>query len=306
MTLPWQIGIDLGGTKIEAVLINSENLEVNRKRVYTPASGIAERYSLIIETISQLIRDISKPILNNEEYSLGIGIPGIIDPHTGIIINGSIKELTGSSFKSDIERIFNRTIALENDANCFTLAEALHGAGKGFKTVFGITLGTGCGSAFCINGKIHKGCHGSAGEFGHMCMDPSGDKCFCGNNGCIETKISGSGVEKAHFLKTGKKLKMRNIIDGSHSGDMECSETFSRFIDDFGHALGGLISLLDPDAIVLGGGLSDIDELYSLGIEKIKKYTYHPDIKTPVLKHKLGDSAGVFGAAWAGSCNSLK
>lgn len=306
MTLPWQIGVDLGGTKIEAVLMNSKDIEVSRKRVYTPPSDTANRYHHIIETISQLVGDISKPILKGEEYSLGIGIPGIIDPYTGIIINGSIRELTDSPFKSDIEKIFERTIVIENDANCFTLAEAFNGAGKGFDTVFGITMGTGCGSALCIKGRIHKGRHGSAGEFGHMSMDPAGTKCFCGNNGCIETKISGSGIEKTHFMRTGQKLKMKDIIDGFHAGNRECSQTFNQFIEDFGCALGGLISLLDPDVIVLGGGLSDIDELYSSGIEKIKQYTYHPNITTPILKHKLGDSAGVFGAAWAGNHNLFR
>ena len=303
MTEPWQIGVDLGGTKIEAVLMNGEGVQVSRKRVYTPPSDITDRYHHIIGTISQLIKDVSTPIPKSEEYSLGIGIPGIIDPYTDIIINGSIKELIGSPFKSDIEKIFDKAIVIENDANCFTLAEAFSGAGKGFDTVFGITMGTGCGSALCIKGKIHKGRHGSAGEFGHMSIDPAGNKCFCGNNGCIETKIGGSGVERTHFLRTGQKLKMKDIIDGFHALDPECSQTFNQFIEDFGCALGGLISLLDPDVIVLGGGLSDINELYSLGTEKIKQYTYHPNITTPIIKHKLGDSAGVFGAAWAGNNN---
>jgi fructokinase len=194
----------------------------------------------------------------------------------------------------------NHPIAMENDANCFTLAESLGGAAKGYRMVVGLILGTGCGGSICINGRIHSGRHAIAGEWGHVCADPDGETCYCGRRGCLETKISGSGVAAAFFKQNGRRLTMERIVAGYRQGDPDCRFIFEQFIDDFGRSVGGLISLLDPDAVVLGGGVSNIDELYTLGLEKIRQYAFHRQIQTPILKNRLGDSAGVFGAAWIG------
>jgi fructokinase len=189
---------------------------------------------------------------------------------------------------------------MQNDANCFTLAESIQGAGKGYKVVFGIIMGTGCGGGIALDGKILQGAHGIAGEWGHVSIDPQGADCYCGKRGCVETKISGGGVENKFAARFGRRLQMEQIVAGFHHGDGPCTEVFRQFLDDFGRAAGGLISVLDPDAVVIGGGLSNINELYTEGGAFIRRYAFHPDVETPILKNKLGDSAGVIGAAWIG------
>ena len=189
---------------------------------------------------------------------------------------------------------------MENDANCFTLAESLKGAAKEYGFVFGMILGSGCGGGICINGRIHQGRHLIAGEWGHYAIDPTGDRCWCGNSGCVETKISGTGTSNQFFNKFGEKLSFEEIVQCYRNGDSRCIDVFNQFLDDFGRAVGGLISLLDPDAIVIGGGLSNIDELYDLGVDRVRQYAFHEHVQTPILKNKLGDSAGVYGAAWIG------
>jgi fructokinase len=161
-------------------------------------------------------------------------------------------------------------------------------------------MGTGCGGGICIDGEVREGPHRIAGEWGHVAIDPAGAECYCGNRGCVETKISGSGVEAAFFRQYGERLSMERIVAGARMGEPRCRSAFDRFLDDFGRALGGLISILDPDAVVLGGGLSAIDELYTEGIAGVRRHAFHDDIRTPMLRNELGDAAGVFGAAWIG------
>jgi fructokinase len=296
---PYQIGIDLGGTKTEAILFDPDGCEMFRERRPTPKQG-SDVYTAICDTVHQLIEDTAGKIPGGKFYTVGIGIPGIIDTKTLLVQNANTTSLIGKPFKRELEKRLGRPIGVENDANCFTLAEAREGAAKGYRMVFGIIMGTGCGGGICVDNRVHDGLNGIAGEWGHFPVDPKGLECFCGNKGCIETKISGTGVEKSHARRFNKSLKMDAIVDGYRKGDPECSYTFLTFLEDFGRSLGGLISLLDPDAIVLGGGLSNIDELYTLGMEKVRQYAFHPRATTPVLENKLGDSAGVFGAAWIG------
>ena len=161
-------------------------------------------------------------------------------------------------------------------------------------------MGTGCGGGICLDGSVHKGSHAIAGEWGHISMDPSGAPCYCGNRGCVETMISGTGVETAYHREFGDRISMERIVSGARRGDPACKKIFEQFLEDFGRCLGGLISILDPDAVILGGGLSNIDELYTLGAARVQHYVFHGHIKTPILKNLLGDSAGVFGAAWIG------
>ena len=158
-------------------------------------------------------------------------------------------------------------------------------------------MGSGCGGGICIDGVVREGPHRIAGEWGHVSVDPHGAECYCGNRGCIETLISGSGVEAAFFQEYGQRLTMDEIVTQARGGESRCKKVFDRFLDDFGRCLGGLISILDPDAIILGGGLSNIEELYTEGKNRIKKYAFHDNVQTPILKNQLGDSAGVFGAA---------
>lgn len=293
----YKIGIDLGGTKTEAILLDGESREVQRKRITTPREY---GYDAVLNSTHELIIDTISQIPDDNSYSIGVGIPGSINSETQLVQNANTTCLIGRPLKKDLEDLIGRPVEMENDANCFTLAESIAGAGKGYDLVFGIIMGTGCGGGICVNGKIRKGLHSIAGEWGHFSVDPNGAECYCGNKGCVETLISGSGVESAYLKKYCKRLTMYEIIEGYREGNPQCVETFNKFIDDFGRCLGGLISILDPDAVVLGGGLSNIDELYTLGKKQTIKYTFHNRIRTPIFKNILGDSAGVFGAAWMG------
>ncbi len=161
-------------------------------------------------------------------------------------------------------------------------------------------MGTGCGGGLSINGKLHRGRHLIAGEWGHFSVDPKGAICYCGNRGCVETKISGGGVENNYQSKFGRTLSMSQITQGYRTDDPDCRLVFEHFLEDYGRCVGGLVSLLDPDVVVLGGGLSNIEELYTLGLERVRRFAFHEQIETPILKNHLGDSAGVYGAAWIG------
>lgn len=294
----YKIGIDLGGTKTESILLDQADREIHRKRITTPRK---HGYDAILISVHKLILDTIHHIPKCEKYTIGIGIPGSIDTRTQLVQNANTTCLIGRPLQRDIEKLLGRRIGMENDANCFTLAESLSGAAKGYCFVFGIIMGTGCGGGICIDGSVRRGSHGIAGEWGHFSVDPHGAECYCGNRGCVETKISGSGVGSAFFKKYKRHLTMHEIVQGYRKEDSQCVSAFNQFLDDFGRCLGGLISVLDPDAVVLGGGLSNIDELYTLGVERVRDYAFHRHIKIPILKNKLGDSAGVIGAAWIGA-----
>jgi len=294
----WKIGVDLGGTKTETILLDENGSEVWRKRLPTPRD---DGYRAILDNIAELISLAVREIpAANPSYTLGMGIPGIVDERSGLVMNANTTILIGNPLRKDLENILRHPIRIENDANCFALAECRSGAAVGCQTVFGVIMGTGCGGGLYIHGDVHSGFHGIAGEWGHFSIDPQGAPCWCGNRGCIETKISGSGVENSYRTIYKEQKSMNDITEGFRNGDTNCISVMNQFFDDFGRALGGLISILDPDAVVIGGGLSNIEELYSEGIEKVKQYVFHRDIQTPILKNKLGDSAGVFGAAWIG------
>jgi fructokinase len=296
---PYRIGIDLGGTKVEAVLFDPQEQEIHRQRIPTPQAE-KQTYHAILETVAGLIEDTIRRIPQQRPFTLGVGIPGIIEHTSGLIQNANTTCLIGHPFLDDLQTRVRHPAGMENDANCFALAESRSGAAKGYGLVVGIILGTGCGGGICINGDIYRGLHGIAGEWGHISVDPAGRPCFCGNRGCVETQISGTGVENAFFARFGQHLEMEAIVAGYRQGEPRCQEIFLQFLENFGRCLGGLISLIDPDAVVVGGGLSAIDELYTLGIERVRQYAFHPRIHTPILKNRLGDSAGVFGAAWIG------
>ena len=303
----YQIGIDLGGTKIETILFDPGGRQLFRHRIATPGLQ-PRRYQAILEAVAGLIELTSDQIPAAKKLSaqprpqptIGIGVPGTINQQTLLVQNANTTCLNGRPFKHDLERLLDRPVAIDNDANCFALAEYRGGAAQGYGIVFGIIMGTGCGGGLCIDGRIHQGRHGIAGEWGHMSIDPRGARCFCGNRGCIDTMLTGPGVEKAYFERFGEQRTMKDIVDGYRRSDPDCRDIFEQFIEDFGRSLGGLISVLDPDVVVLGGGLSNIDELYSLGIDRIRHYAFHDHLQTPILRNHLGDSAGVYGAARIG------
>jgi fructokinase len=295
---PYRIGIDLGGTKTEVVLLDPEGHPQLRERAPTPRRSANEYEAILKNTVRMAEHALTQ--IHGHDSTIGICIPGIIDAGTGRVINANITSLIEHPFQQDITRQLGRAVAMENDADCFTLAESLQGAGKGFAMVFGIILGTGVGGGLCFNGQIYRGRHGIAGEWGHMAMNPDGQPCFCGNRGCAETLISGTGLAAAYQRAHGRPLPAEAIVAGHRQGEPDCCSIFEQFLEDFGRSLGGLISILDPDAVVIGGGLSNIDELYTIGAARAYRYAFHPTPRTPILKNALGDSAGVFGAAWIG------
>lgn len=301
-TEPYRIGIDLGGTKIEALLLDPAGEERLRRRIATPRDERAEiEYDAICEAVSRLVQQAAGEIPAGAAHTIGIGIPGTIQRENGLVQNANTTSLNGRPLQRDIESRLKHPVGMENDANCFTLAEATMGAARGYALVFGIIMGTGCGGGICCKGRLHTGRHRIAGEWGHFSVDPHGARCYCGNLGCVETKISGGGVARAFGKRYGRALTLEQIVAGyRRRDDTECVAAFEQFIEDYGRCVGGMISLLDPDCVVLGGGVSNIEELYTAGLASVRRYAFHECIQTPILKNQLGDSAGVFGAAWIG------
>lgn len=302
----YRIGIDLGGTKTESILLDSAGETLLRERVPTPPDGTPDRYRAIVSTIADLVRRTAAKIPDSNAYTLGMGIPGIVDGETGLVHNANTTCLIDHPLQEDLEAELNHPIAVQNDANCFTMAECRMGAGRGYGLVWGVIMGTGCGGGLYIgapdgSGEVRRGPHGISGEWGHMSLDPQGVRCWCGNTGCVETLISGSGVERDYEQRHGEKRRMADIVAAAREGrDERAVDSFERFLRNFGRALGGIISALDPDAVVLGGGLSNVEELYTRGARYVREAAFHRNLRTPILRNELGDSAGVFGAAWIG------
>ena len=284
----YKIGVDLGGTKTEIIVLD-ENLNVmERKRVPTPQNN----YDEIINTITTLVSDVSQSI---SDFSLGVCCPGAISKQTGVIKNSNTQCLIGKSLKEDLENKLQKNISIENDANCFTIAESKLGAGIGFDLVFGVIMGTGVGGGIVIDNTLHSGRTNIAGEWGHHTLHQNGNSCYCGKNGCVETYISGPSLEKRWNQLTGLTQTMPEIIENFDNSIGK--QWKNEFLENFGHGMANVIDILDPDVIILGGGLSNIDFLYHEGKESIYSKVFSDMIETPILKNNLGDSSGVFGAA---------
>jgi len=283
----YKLGIDLGGTKTEAILLDQNLSVVERKRIPTPQNN----YQQILNSISSLVLDLSK---NIPDFSLGICTPGTISKQTGLIKNSNTQCLIGRSLKEDLQNLLGKKISMENDANCFTMAEATLGAAMEFNLVFGVILGTGVGGGIVIDKKLFPGRTNIAGEWGHHTLHRNGNFCYCGKTGCVETYISGPSLENQWTKLTGKAQPLPEILSDI---DNEIGKKWKEeFIENFGFGLANVIDILDPDAIVLGGGLSNIDFLYTEGKESIYNKVFSDLVDTPILQNKLGDSAGVFGA----------
>jgi fructokinase len=208
--------------------------------------------------------------------------------------------MIGQPVKSDLENLLGRKIEIQNDANCFAMAEALLGAGRGKKLVFGVIMGTGCGGGIVHHGEVITGPQGIAGEWGHMSIDPNGPKCYCGQLGCVETLISGGGLEARYTEQFGIKKPLREIEKEFYAGEPDAMAFMKIFFRHFGRAIANLIDILDPDIVVLGGGVSKFDALYTDGISEVAKFVFSDSLETPIVKHQIGDSAGVIGAALIG------
>ncbi len=282
----YKIGIDLGGTKIEGICLDESLNVIQRKRIPTNQQN---GYTSIITSIVSLITEISN---NIDDFSIGICTPGAISKKTGLIQNSNTKCLIGMPLKEDLEKTLHHKVAMENDANCFAIAEAKMGAGVGFSVVFGVIMGTGVGGGIIIDGKIHHGRTNIAGEWGHHTLHQNGNSCYCGRRGCVETYISGPALEKRWTELTGQTQSLPDIVNNSQSTQWK-----KEFLSNFGISLANVIDILDPDVIVLGGGLSNIDFLYTQGKNQVYDNVFSDQFDTPILKNMLGDSAGVFGAA---------
>ncbi|NQU28185.1 MAG: ROK family protein [Candidatus Marinimicrobia bacterium] len=289
-----RIGIDLGGTKIEGILLGPDNTVLERRRF---ATNQEDGYKAIVDRITELILQLGKSA--GTEYSVGICTPGAISKSTGTIKNSNTTCLIGQPLQHDLEDKISLPVAMENDANCFAIAEATLGAGIGYDVVFGVIMGTGVGGGIVMDGKIVQGRLNIAGEWGHHKISQEGPLCYCGHQGCVETFISGPALEESWRKITGEHLPLKEIVEYSY----QAAETTgfpawkSQFLNNFGLGLANVINILDPDAVILGGGVSNIDFLYSEGSAATQKYIFSDCRDTPVLKNRLGDSAGVFGAA---------
>lgn len=293
-----RIGIDLGGTKIEIAVLDASGKEQLRERRTAPRHD----YDATINAIRDLVEKAEKQL--GEPCTVGIGIPGTISPITGLVKNANSTWLNGHPFDRDIGAILDRKVRVANDANCFALSEAQDGAGKGKQCVIGIIAGTGVGSGICINGQIISGAHAISGEWGHNPLpwpkrnELPGPDCYCGKQGCIETWCSGPALERQFFERTGKVRDAKAIAELHDNGNHAAQIIMEAFLDRMARSLAGIVNVLDPDVIVLGGGLSNIFTLYTELPSRILPYTFHAEAPTPVVKNHHGDSSGVRGAAW--------
>lgn len=283
-----KIGVDVGGTKIEGIVLDKENNEVLRKRVATPK----ENYDKIILEISKLVKELHNVY---DDATVGVCTPGTISNRTGVIKNSNTTCLIGKQIKQDIESGIGKKILLENDANCFAVAEAKFGAAKNYSVVFGVIMGTGVGGGIVIDGNLHKGRTNIAGEWGHHKLHHGGNSCYCGMKGCVETYISGPALEKRWYELSGRKERLEDISQAAN-GDL-WNKWKEEFLENFAIGIANVIDILDPDVVVLGGGVSNVSFLYDEGKERVYKKVFSDHVDTPIIQNRLGDSAGVIGAA---------
>lgn len=293
-------GIDLGGTKVEGVILppDGDPKPLLRTRIDTEAN---HGYHHIVNQIAKLV-DQMQMQSGLKPKKIGFGTPGVLDPVLRTMKNCNSTALNGMPLKMDLEEKLEIPIEIANDANCFALAEAHWGAVKqkapSSKMVFGVILGTGVGGGIVMEEKIWGGCHGIAGEWGHNFLDESGGPCYCGKSGCVETIISGPALERYYSQVSGKKIRLKEIVARHREGkDEVASKTIHRLCHFFGKAVSVVTNLLDPDVIVIGGGVGNIDEVYSQGLLSLRQFIFNNRVDVPIIKPVLGDSAGVFGAA---------
>ena len=290
-------GIDLGGTKIEIVALNNKNEQIYQKRIATPQGN----YQATLNAISSLVLDLEKNL--KATVSVGIGTPGAFSTVTEKLKNANSTCLNDQNIQQDLETLLKRPIKISNDANCFTLSETFNGAAKNSQNVFGVIIGTGTGAGIVIDKKIVNGINNIAGEWGHNPLpwpkeaELLSTKCYCGKNGCIETFLSGPGMQADYYRLTNKKLESKEIVIAANKNDPDAENCLQRYEDRMARALAHIINILDPEIIVLGGGMSNIERLYVNIPERWTEYVFSDEVLTKLLPAKFGDASGVRGAA---------
>jgi fructokinase len=293
-----RIGIDLGGTKIEVAVLDGTN-EVFRKRVPTPHTGYEDTIAAIRDLVLAAEGQIGKRL------TVGVAIPGAISPVTGLVKNANSTRLIGHPLDKDLGKALDRPIRVANDANCFTLSEATDGASANADVVFGVIVGTGCGGGIAVGKRVLNGAHAVTGEWGHNPLpSPRPDelaiapRCYCGKANCIEAWISGTGLANDFKRRTGKDLQGHDIAASAAAGDGAALAVMEDFYDRFARSLASIVNVLDPDSIVIGGGLSNIDALYAELPSRVERYAFTTEGHPVIVKNMHGDSSGVRGAAW--------
>ncbi len=286
-----RIGVDLGGTKIEAVALTPEGEELVRKRVATPAGD----YQGTVDAVASLIADLESDV--GDTGSVGIGTPGSLSPSTGLMRNANSVVLNGQPLDRDLTAALDRPVRLANDANCFALSEAVDGAGAGHRTVFGVILGTGVGGGLVVDRQVLVGPNAVAGEWGHNPLpgEHEGRPCYCGRSDCVEVFLSGPAFESDYASTTGEERPAEEIVE---STEPAATDLLERYVDRLARALAGVINIVDPDVIVLGGGMSNITALYEEVPRRWGRWVFSDAVHTPLVPNQHGDSSGVRGAAW--------
>lgn len=291
-----QIGIDFGGTKIEAAALAADGRFLARRRLPNPGS-----YDAALTVVNDLVQQIEADI--GAQGSIGIGMPGSVSPRTNVVRNANTVWLNGRNFRRDVEQVLQRPVRLANDANCLALSEAVDGAAAGSRTVFAVIIGTGCGGGLVIDGRLIEGANGIGGEWGHMPLpwaadaEIPGPPCWCGRRSCIETWVSGTGMARDHAARTSEQLSAESIIARAREGEEDAIVTFDRYIDRLGRALAVICDIVDPDTLVFGGGLSNVHEIYQRLPAAIAPHVFADAWTAKLVPAKWGDSSGVRGAA---------
>jgi predicted NBD/HSP70 family sugar kinase len=290
-------GVDLGGTKIEGAVIDPSRPDCALCRLRVPTEA-SRGYAHVLRQVVRLVAMLERKSGAKRPAWIGFGTPGVVDPSTGVLKNSNTACLNGHRIREDLAAALGVEARVANDANCFALAEALFGAGRNRGVVVGLILGTGCGGGVVVDGKVLEGLHGIAGEWGHNPIRGEHTPCYCGRTGCVETVISGPALERHYRERTGRALRMPEIVDRAAKGEAAARATLRRLRSKFGEAIAAVINILDPDAVVIGGGVGNIGILYDEETRRaVLRHVFNTELRTEFLRPTLGDSAGVFGAA---------
>jgi fructokinase len=293
-----RIGVDLGGTKIEGVALAEDGRELARRRVATPRHDYGATLSAIVSLVGELERETGR------EGSVGVGMPGALSPASGLVKNANSTWLIGRPFDRDLAAALGRPVRCANDANCFALSEAVDGAGQGARVVFGVIVGTGTGGGIVVDGRVLTGPNAIAGEWGHNPLpwprddERPGPPCYCGKAGCVESFLSGPGLARDYRAATGTGLEAEEIARRAERGEREAHAALARYEDRMARSLATVLNLLDPDVVVLGGGMSLITRLYESVPRLWQAWAFSDRIQTPLRPPRHGDASGVRGAAW--------